>query len=293
MLEAAESSSHTLGLRDELLAHAVQIGIARHTDDLASLIRAWNAARQGIARMPIDLYGLPALAELSIAAARLQETHLVEVHVTAAWNLLDRAGQPAAWATSLHWAAIQAGLLGNDHEGVARHTAALLDASSGCRVAGRLARASRTWTAALAGQVDVPTVERAVRDLAASGYPWDAARLAAHAAARAPEHRDTLQLLSLARGLHPDESRHDSTREAPGASRGPERDDRRLSGREREVARLVLEGKTYAEIGNAIFISPRTAEHHIARIRRRLGVSTRSELLAELRVVLEGDDIGA
>lgn len=293
MLEAATSSSQPLGLRDELLAHAVQVGIARHTDDLASLIRAWNAARQGIARMPVDLYGLPALAELSIAAARLQETQLVDVHVAAAWKLLDRAGQPVAWATSLHWAAIQAGLLGNDREGVAMHTAALLDASAGCRVAGRLARASRTWTAALAGEVDVRTVERTVRELAASGYPWDAGRLAAHAAARAPEHRDTLQLLALARGLHPDESRAEPTRDASGSARGAERDDRRLSGREREVARLVLEGKTYAEIGSAIFISPRTAEHHIARIRRRLGVSTRSELLAELRLVLEADDIGA
>ena len=62
------------------------------------------------------------------------------------------------------------------------------------------------------------------------------------------------------------------------------------SAREREVARLVLDGKTYAEIGTAIFISPRTAEHHIARIRRRLGVTTRSELLARLRLVLDDED---
>ena len=53
----------------------------------------------------------------------------------------------------------------------------------------------------------------------------------------------------------------------------------------------MLAGKTYAEIGTAIFISPRTAEHHIARIRRRLGATTRSELLARLRLVLDdGDD---
>jgi DNA-binding CsgD family transcriptional regulator len=54
----------------------------------------------------------------------------------------------------------------------------------------------------------------------------------------------------------------------------------------------VLEGKTYAQIGTAIFISPRTAEHHIARIRRRLGVSTRSELLAQLRLALDDGDQG-
>jgi DNA-binding CsgD family transcriptional regulator len=61
-----------------------------------------------------------------------------------------------------------------------------------------------------------------------------------------------------------------------------------LSAREREVAALVLRGKTYSEIGAAIFISPRTAEHHIARIRRRLGATSRSDLLTKLRLALEG-----
>ena len=61
-----------------------------------------------------------------------------------------------------------------------------------------------------------------------------------------------------------------------------------LSEREREVAELVLQGKTYAEIGAAIFISPRTAEHHIAHIRRRLDATSRSDLLSKLRIVLDG-----
>jgi DNA-binding CsgD family transcriptional regulator len=136
--------------------------------------------------------------------------------------------------------------------------------------------------------VVVVTVEAAGRDLAAAGFPWDASRLAGHAAGRASEHRDTLQLLALARSLHPDEERTDAAE--PGAEAGgTPRDDGLLSPREREVARLVLAGRTYAEIGDAIFISPRTAEHHIARIRRRLGVTTRSELLARLRVALEED----
>ena len=60
-----------------------------------------------------------------------------------------------------------------------------------------------------------------------------------------------------------------------------------LSERELDVARLVLQGKTYAEIGETIFISPRTAEHHIAHIRRRLGATSRSDLIAKLRVVVE------
>ena len=58
----------------------------------------------------------------------------------------------------------------------------------------------------------------------------------------------------------------------------------------------MIEGKTYAEIGASIFISPRTAEHHIARIRRRLGATTRSDLITKLRLVIDagaGDELDA
>ncbi len=57
-----------------------------------------------------------------------------------------------------------------------------------------------------------------------------------------------------------------------------------LSEREVEVGRLVLEGRTYAEIGEVMFISPRTVEHHVAHIKRRLSVTSRSDLMAKLRV---------
>jgi len=56
-----------------------------------------------------------------------------------------------------------------------------------------------------------------------------------------------------------------------------------------------VQGRTYAEIGATIFISPRTAEHHIAHIRRRLGATSRSDLIAKLRALLaeEPDGRGA
>jgi DNA-binding CsgD family transcriptional regulator len=304
LLASAESPQRPLGLRDEVLAHAVRIGLARRTDDLSSLVHAWSDARQTVARMPIDLIGLPALAEFAIAAARLQEAHFVAEPVAAAWGMLERAGRPVSWSTNLHWAEIQSAILRDDQDAFARHATALSDDASTSRVAKRLAEAGRIWAAALAGDVDVDAVERAVRELSAAGYPWDAGRLAGHAAARAAEHRDTLQLLALARSLHPEEAASAPNQRAsaerasgdgpahgdrPGHSHG---DDSRLSAREREVARLVLEGRTYAEIGTAIFISPRTAEHHIARIRRRLGVTTRSELLARLRLELDDDGDG-
>lgn len=107
-----------------------------------------------------------------------------------------------------------------------------------------------------------------------------------------------VRLLACARDLHPrgaaeqpDEAKPGRAASAVPSGRTPERPgEALLSLREVEIARLVLEGRTYVEIGNAVYISPRTAEHHMARIRRRLGVATRSEMLERLRAVLDVDD---
>ena len=59
-----------------------------------------------------------------------------------------------------------------------------------------------------------------------------------------------------------------------------------LSDREREVAELLLLGMPYRDIGAQLFISAKTVEHHVARIRRRLGAESRSEMLSMLRAML-------
>ena len=43
------------------------------------------------------------------------------------------------------------------------------------------------------------------------------------------------------------------------------------------MLRLLAEGHTNAEIGKRLFISPKTAEHHVARIYRKLDVHSRSQ----------------
>ena len=49
-----------------------------------------------------------------------------------------------------------------------------------------------------------------------------------------------------------------------------------LSRREVEVLRLVAEGLTTREIAGRLFISPKTADHHIQHIYTKLGVSNRA-----------------
>ncbi|MCP3804132.1 AAA family ATPase [Allokutzneria sp. A3M-2-11 16] len=53
-----------------------------------------------------------------------------------------------------------------------------------------------------------------------------------------------------------------------------------LSPREQDVARLLAQGRTNREIADVLFLSPRTVEQHVARALRKLGVSSRGELLA-------------
>ncbi len=61
-----------------------------------------------------------------------------------------------------------------------------------------------------------------------------------------------------------------------------------LSAREAEVGSLVALGHTHREIGALLFISPKTVEHHVAAIRRKLGVTRRVELLAALAALRSG-----
>jgi DNA-binding CsgD family transcriptional regulator len=53
-----------------------------------------------------------------------------------------------------------------------------------------------------------------------------------------------------------------------------------LSAREREVLRLVAEGYSDAEIGARLVLSPHTVHRHVANIRRKLGLHSRSAAAA-------------
>jgi DNA-binding CsgD family transcriptional regulator len=62
-----------------------------------------------------------------------------------------------------------------------------------------------------------------------------------------------------------------------------------LSDREREVAALVVAGLTYKQVGDRLFISAKTVEHHVARMRQKLGATSRAELFDQLRQLVRPD----
>jgi DNA-binding CsgD family transcriptional regulator len=144
----------------------------------------------------------------------------------------------------------------------------------------------------LANHVDIDEVTTAARLLSQFGHTWDATRLAGQAALQTSDGRVSQAMLQLARDL-----KHTvAIDEAPGADLPPAADSprvstarpmsSRLSDREREVAELLLLGMPYRDIGTQLFISAKTVEHHVARIRRRLGAESRSEMLSMLRAML-------
>jgi DNA-binding NarL/FixJ family response regulator len=55
-----------------------------------------------------------------------------------------------------------------------------------------------------------------------------------------------------------------------------------LTGRERELARLVARGVTNEEAAHELFLSVKTVEYHLSHVYTKLGVSGRAELRARL-----------
>jgi DNA-binding CsgD family transcriptional regulator len=171
-----------------------------------------------------------------------------------------------------------------------------------------MAAAAPHWVRLLDAEVDADAVEAAARGLHAVGMAWEGGKLAGQAAIRTRDRKAMTALLGCARALqssgpaarstplHPSDAEAESdTRPSgmpvvaaaePAPEPGGEGDGGPLSEREREVAALVLEGLTYKQIGERLFISAKTVEHHVARMRQRLGSGSRGELFAHLRQIV-------
>ncbi|MGC0365713.1 DNA-binding CsgD family transcriptional regulator [Rhodococcus sp. 27YEA15] len=267
--------------RDALFLHALLVGLARRSGDPAQLRHAWSEAAGAVASCSVDLYNLLPIGELWLAAVRLGETDQTDHLVDQALSLLLTLGEPPLWASPLHWYGVQASILSQSPEDLLPHAHALTEAAKTHSYAAGLAAAGRQWLLLLQGHVEASEIDCAARILAQIGLPWDAARLAGEAALRTPDTRTATTLLHLARSLRAGST---SALQSPGSPiTEPATASAALTEREHEVAELVVAGLTYREIGERLYISAKTVEHHVARIKRRVGAQSRSELLATLR----------
>lgn len=290
-LAEVAAGGRPLESRDLLFATALEVGIARRNSDLPALHRSWRQARDAVVRHPVDLFTLLPLGEFAIAAARLGEQSGLSAHLQDGRLLLERLGNPALWAAPLHWSSLHAAIIAEEPVVADEQVKTLAAAAGHTRYGSAVAAAAESWVEVLRGSVDPVKVEAAARGLHDAGLCWDGARLAGQAAIRTSDRRAMTTLLDCARLL---QGRPTGAR---GTSQGAESltkqvadavadsNEGRLSEREQEVADLVLAGLTYKQIGNKLFISAKTVEHHVARMRQRLGCTSRSELLARLRAM--------
>ena len=112
---------------------------------------------------------------------------------------------------------------------------------------------------AAAGQVEAARVafNDAVRGYSALGATWDVRRVDAR-----------LRPLGIRRGSRTLDQRAESGREA-------------LTPAERRVAELVATGRSNPDVASLLFLSPRTVQTHVTHILRKLGYSSRTDLIRD------------
>jgi len=268
--------------RERLLLAAVSAGLARRSGDVGRLRDAWAGVEQALARQEVDLFAVEQLEELAVAATRLRQPARVGPMLAALDGAVAGLGGPAAWSVAVGWIRLQLAVATED-AGAADQAAGHLSAlERGDGLAERQraqVAAAGFWGRILAGEVDPDAVTAVADRLALAELPWEASRLVGQAAIRTGDPAAARRLLERAREL--------SSAEVVVSAEGRGETQRGgLSEREVEVARMVLAGGTYREIGGRLFISPKTVEHHVARIRTKLGATTRAEFVAALRDVL-------
>lgn len=133
----------------------------------------------------------------------------------------------------------------------------------------------------LTGEDAGANVENALRLFANVAMPLELARarllLAQVAAAEGRRAMSEFEKLGASRYV--DEAAQFLRSVGVGGRTGPKRKGV-LTRREEEVLRLVGEGLTNDEIASRLFISRRTAEHHVSNILAKIGAANRSEAVA-------------
>ncbi|MCI0685927.1 MAG: helix-turn-helix transcriptional regulator [Sporichthyaceae bacterium] len=289
--ELRRVAGQPLSGRDRILAAAIAAGIARRSGDIARLRDTWSGVEQVLARRTVELFQLEAVEELVVAAARLRQRQRIAPVLDQLAAIVDQLGRPPAWSVTLGWVTFAVALAGAD-DTAAVNEPAIAAASELAQLAGLEAAGARQqaqcqaagcWVEVLRGHIDADAVLAATEALLAAQLPWEASRLAGQAAIRTADPATARRLLERARELSVAEPMPDARAEIAAAG---------LSEREVEVAKLVLAGRTHKEIGAQLYIAPKTVEHHVARIRTKLGAGSRAEFVAALRAALAADQPG-
>lgn len=258
--------------RNAVLAAAVGVGLARRGSDPAALTATWDRVAPVVAGADVEPFLVDAWGELSVAAALVGDP---SADLPGAIDAAVAAAGSPWWAeASRLWWALERAVVADDAPGARAAAGPLAALAVDHPVLRARAQAAAVWAAVLAGDVDAVAVDAVTTALDGVGRPWEAAALCRAATARAGAPGVARALMETGRRLRP--------------ARGPRRaaGSDELSDREREVGALVVDGLTHKEIGARLYISPKTVEQHVARLRQKLVAATRADLVAALRARL-------
>lgn len=205
---------------------------------------------------------------------------------------LDEVGRSSLLAAPLYGQLVEAALASGrlvEARAAAAWLSRIAEESARERVEA-LALLARARVAAAAGEPDaVELLREALNAYAELGLRLDAARVRLELA-QAVAGESPIVAVDLAKRARNELDALGAIREADAAAalmrslgakgRAGPRAVGLLSRREVEVLRLLGEGLSNREIAERLFISPKTAEHHVSRIYGKLGLSTRAEAVA-------------
>ncbi|WP_448811297.1 helix-turn-helix transcriptional regulator [Agromyces bauzanensis] len=298
--EAGELLSRSLPFtveRDIPLCNQWQTGVRGR---LHLLRGRWEAALEDagavleVCASPLALLWPNVVAALVLL--RRGESHeLAERYLDRAWELAGRLDEPSALLPVLSAIAERAWLLDLDDDRLAGAEAAIADLDDGNGAdwaAGDLA----VWLARLGRPVaDARVAEPFALELAGSpdesaerwralGSPFEAALAALGSTDEAVAGCAVDELDAMGAIATADRAR--GALRARGLSRVPVRprtstrgNPSGLTNRQLDVARLVAQGLTNAELAKRLYISPKTAGHHVSAILAKLGLDTRRDLI--------------
>ncbi len=281
-LDAVEAGDEpTWPQRDRLLVAALDAAIARRSGDTQRLRDAWSRSEFALLRPASSWLLFDPVLELLAAGTRLGDDRRVKP--VAAGLAQQLAAMPAGGAGpgAASWLELQLGLADRNDEAVRSAADSLRDGNPSDPRGQARAIAGRQWADLASGTVDEQAAMAVMEALVPVGDGWEASRILGQTALDHPDQQAARRLLEAARSLSndPTDDRGNDGLVALG-----------LSEREAEVAVLVTEGKTHREVGSTLFISPKTVEHHVAKIRQKLGVGTRAEMMAMVRQATSGED---
>jgi DNA-binding NarL/FixJ family response regulator len=268
--------------RTQLVRHAARCADAVRDPEGSGLDATAIGGIGAAAVVAPDLFDLDLRADIAAAVERARADHLGDP-IASTEPLIGRCGPSHRF--DLAWCRLQASLAGDRLDRVAdraRDVLALDPAHDRHRLAAEI-RALASVVAAPAAVGAAGEVVEVGRAFASAGMPHVAARLCGLVATATSDETVARLLLRESRAWR-------SSRVRVRRTSGGDAAVVRLSEQEERVGRMVLDGRTHKEIGAALFVSPKTVEHHAAHIRTKLGATSRAEMMAALRDYLDDLD---